>query len=285
MSLETFDAAPLLDDFTPLSEYSSQTPGSFFGGKAVLHLHAPNSTIKISNDQFSAQSDFQRLFGGSAPAASSDGDLHLSDVDVWVTSRHVLLFAPAHSFGLQVSYPTITVTAQDGQDVLLELNLSDADTADEDIQFVQIRIAAGDVQHHAAANPAQADGGALNGTTSHNDASTALFKAISDCQELNPDPPQPGEEGEDGEGGFDETAPGATGWITSENMGDFMDENGNFRIPEGMTVIGGGGEEEEEQGAPAEPLGEGAGRTRTLAELDTEDGAAEEDESKWQRTG
>lgn len=281
MSLETLDAAPAVDDFTPLSEYSSQTPGTFFGGKPVLHLHAPDSTIKIANDQFDAQSDFQRLSGGSAPAASSDGHVHLSGVDVWVTSRHVLLFAPAHTSGLQISYPTITVTAQDGQDVLLELNLSDSDTADEDIQFVQIRIVAGNVQQQTAGASAQADGVAMNGTTSHNDASTALFKAISDCQELNPDPPQLGEEGEDGEGGFDETAPGATGWITSENMADFTDENGNFRMPEGMTVIGG----EDEEGAAGEPLGEGAGRTRTAAELDTEHGAGEEDDNKWQRTG
>ncbi|CZT21552.1 uncharacterized protein RCC_07415 [Ramularia collo-cygni] len=277
MSLETIETAPLIEDFTPLSEYTSQTPGSFFGGQPVLHLHAPDSTIKIPQDQFEAQSDFQQLSGGTTPSASSNGDIHLSGVDVWVTSRHVLLFAPAHSSGLQISYPTITVTAQDGQDVLLELNLSDIDTADEDIQFVQIRITAGTVQHHAAA-ATQAEGGASNGTADQNNSSDALFRAISDCQELNPDPPQHGEEGEDG--GFDETAPGATGWITSENMGDFMDENGNFRMPEGMTVIGG---EDDDQGA--EPLGEGAGRTRTAAELDTADGAGEEDEKKWQRTG
>lgn len=280
MALETLDTLPVLEDFTPISEYNSQTPGTFFGGKAVLHLHAPNSTIKIPSDQFTAQSDFRRLSDNSGSAESSDGNVHLAGIDVWVTSRHVQLFASAHSSGLQISYPTITVTAQDGEDVLLELNLSDADTADEDIQFVQIRIVAGTVQHHIAAGASQAQGGALNGNTSHNHASTALFKAISDCQELNPDPPQPGEEGEEGEGGFDETAPGATGWITSENMGDFMDENGNFRMPEGMTVIGG----EDEEATQSEALGEGAGRTRTADELDTEHGAGEE-ANKWQRTG
>lgn len=279
MALDTLNSAPVLEDFTPLNEYNSQTPGTFFGGKAVLHFHAPNSTLKIPIDQFAATSDFQRLSGGIDQPPSSDGHIHLAGVDVWVTSRHVLLFAAAPSSGLQISYPTITVTAQDGEDVLLELNLSDANTADEDIQFVQIRIVAGNVQHAT-----QVDGGASNGTTSHNDAPTALFKAISDCQELNPDPPQAGEEGEDG---FDETAPGATGWITSENMGDFMDENGNFRMPEGMTVIG--GEEEEDTAAAAAaltaPLGEGAGRTRTADELDAEHGAGEDEENKWQRTG
>ena len=67
--------------------------------------------------------------------------------------------------------------------------------------------------------------------------SQALFKAISDCQELNPDPPEDGDE-------VDETAPGATGWITSENMQDFLDENGELRVPEGVPVIG----EEQEEG-------------------------------------
>lgn len=277
MSLETLETAPQVADFTPLSEYTSQTPGSFFGGKAVLHLYAPASILKIPSEQFSAQHDFQRL-SSTAPSAV-EGQMHLSGIDVWVTSRQVLLWASEVGAGLKIEYPSITVTAQDGEDVLLEVNLSDGDTADEDIQFVQLRILAREVLHHAGAAQAQAgEDGAANGTTAagQNEASTALFKAISDCQELNPDPPQAGDE-DGGEGGFDPTAPGATGWITSENMGDFMDENGEFRMPEGMTVIGG---EEDEQ---VEGLGEGAGRTRTAAERDTEDGA--EEEGKWQRTG
>jgi len=103
-----------------------------------------------------------------------------------------------------------------------------------------------------------------------------LYEAISACQELNPDPPS------DDEGGFDETAPGATGWITSENMAEFTDENGNFRMPEGMTVIGGEDEDVEVDGAAeVDGLGAGAGRTRTAAEVDD----VEEDEAKWQRTG
>jgi len=87
-------------------------------------------------------------------------------------------------------------------------------------------------------------------------------------------------------GGFDETAPGATGWITSENMADFVDEEGNFRMPEGGMVIGGEDEMDgdgEEGGAGS--LGAGAGRRRGAdALVDAEDGAVE-DEAKWQRTG
>ena len=123
----------------------------------------------------------------------------------------------------------------------------------------------------AAANvePAQTNG---EGTHS-SDPAQALFKAIADCQELNPDPP------EEGDDEYDETAPGATGWITSENLQDFVDENGELRIAQGATVVG---EEDEEGQEPSWPLGQGAGRSRTADELDTEDGA--EEETKWQRT-
>lgn len=141
-----------------------------------------------------------------------------------------------------------------------------------------MRIHPGTIEHHGPAPEEQASAGA-NGTTTHNDSATALFKAISDCQELNPDP-DPSDEGEEDQS----TEPGAGGWITSDNMADFMDENGNFRVPEDMTVIGG---EDEVAGAAEEEatnLGEGAGRTRTAAELDAEDGAADGEDSKWQRT-
>ncbi|CAK4017269.1 Hypothetical predicted protein [Lecanosticta acicola] len=288
MAFETIDTTPAIADFALLSEHQEQTPRTFFGGRPVLHLQVTSSTIKISHEQFAAQPDLKRLTGGSNPPASAeDGILHIAGVDVWVSSRNLTLFSPAHTSGLQIPYQTITVTAQEGQAVLLELNLSDADTPDEELEFVQLRILPGAIERHAP-EPApeseeQAAGAGANGTTTtHNrdDAATALFRAISDCQELNPDP-DPSEDGDGEDFLQDQTAPGAGGWITSENMADFMDENGNFRMPEGMTVVGGGGEEE---AGEANQLGEGAGRTRTAAELDAEDGAPNGDETKWQRT-
>jgi nucleotide-sensitive chloride channel 1A len=91
---------------------------------------------------------------------------------------------------------------------------------------------------------------------------------------------------------FDETAPGATGWITSENMADFMDEDGNFRMPTGATVIGGDDEAGTYDDADGDVGGNvgGAGsvRRRDEAGLDGEGGAAGagsgDGESKWQRT-
>lgn len=155
--------------------------------------------------------------------------------------------------------------------MLLGLNLSDANTADEDLVFVQLRIIPIGIEKYEEsaenAEPQQTNGDSMDSSN----PAEALFKAITDCQELNPDPP------DESDDEYDETAPGATGWITSENLQDFMDENGELRIPQGATVVE--GEQSEE---PAWPLGQGAGRARTADELDTEDGA--EEETKWQRT-
>ena len=143
---------------------------------------------------------------------------------------------------------------------------------DEDMEHMTLRIIPTVIEEQAKAVEEQADG-QPNGHSSA-DPALLLYKAIGDCQELNPDLPSQDED----EDGFDETAPGATGWITSENMQDYLDEDGSLRMPEGATVIGG-----EEDLAQEGGLGEGAGRTRTAAEVDAEDGA--EDEAKWQRTG
>lgn len=181
------------------------------------------------------------------------------------------LVSTSRALSIQIPYQTITVHAQEGSAVLLGLNLSDSNTADEDLVFIQLRIIPQSVEtYEEAAEEAEAPQTNGNGTNSSN-AAQALFKAIADCQELNPDPPDE-EDDEDVE-----TAPGATGWITSENMADFLDENGELRIPQDATVVG-----DEGSNQPSWPLGQGAGRSRTANECDTEDGA--EEETKWQRT-
>ena len=78
--------------------------------------------------------------------------------------------------------------------------------------------------------------------------------------------------GPDGTDGLPPPVPGSGGWITAENMGEFFDEEGNWR---------------------GEGLGPGAGRVRTADEVDGEevngDGDEEEEgdgdgETKWRRT-
>lgn len=97
-----------------------------------------------------------------------------------------------------------------------------------------------------------------NGTETANPAKL-IFEALSACADLHPDPESGEEEEED-------TAPGAGGWITSENMDQFVDADGNF--------IGGGA------------LGTGAGTVRTRDEEmeDAEDDGPDVDDTKWRRT-
>ncbi|KAK3704637.1 hypothetical protein LTR37_013736 [Vermiconidia calcicola] len=269
MSLEPMTASPAVGDFQLLSEHEEQTPGTFFGGKAVLHLHSPGANLKILQEELESQPQLHAL--RYSDSGSQDGEqVVIENIDVWVTSRSLTLWSASKSTGVQIPYQTITVHAQEGSSVYLYLNLSDANTADEDLVFVQLRIEPTTIEAHEAPTEDSAHW-QPNGHGSESPAQ-ALFKAISDCQELNPDPP------EEGDGEFDETAPGATGWITSDNMQDFLDENGEFRMPEGVTVVGA-----EDEVAETEALGEGAGRTRTAAEVDGADGV--EDEAKWQRTG
>ena len=88
MSLSTITTAPTAEDFTPLSEHNEQTPGTFFGGKAVLHLQAPASKLQISKDDLEANEAVKALVATTDDAAvGADGFVAIQDIDVWVTSR------------------------------------------------------------------------------------------------------------------------------------------------------------------------------------------------------
>lgn len=94
-----------------------------------------------------------------------------------------------------------------------------------------------------------------------------IFEALSACADLHPDAAQSdGEQDEDEE----DTAPGAGGWITSENMHEFVDEDGNF--------VGTGG-------SSSEGLGAGAGTIRYREDDDEGVNGDGMEDGKWQRTG
>lgn len=116
----------------------------------------------------------------------------------------------------------------------------------------------------------------------------ALFNALSNCSNLHPDPVEDDDESAQGsrliqaglaiplggeDTGLPPPMPGSGGWITAENMHEFVDENGNW--------IEGAGDEDEEDA----PLGPGAGTVRPRDEDDDGDVPIDGDESKWQRTG
>lgn len=119
-----------------------------------------------------------------------------------------------------------------------------------------------------------------------------LFTALSNCSNLHPDPVND-EDDEDGEGGgysrlmqaglaipgtsdgtMPPPMPGSGGWITAENMHEFIDEDGNW-IEQDEDM------EEEGNGDEGAALGPGAGTVRSHPD-DHGDGV--EDETKWRRT-
>jgi nucleotide-sensitive chloride channel 1A len=86
MALETIYTAPRVEDFTPLSQHQEQTPGTFFGGNPVLHLHSPGAQIKISPEDLETQSTIASLHD-EVPPVGDDGQATLRNVDIWVTSQ------------------------------------------------------------------------------------------------------------------------------------------------------------------------------------------------------
>lgn len=112
----------------------------------------------------------------------------------------------------------------------------------------------------------------------------AFFTALSDCSNLHPDPMDEDDE-EDGsrlvqaglaipgnsDGSLPPPMPGSGGWITAENMHEYIDADGNFIMDDDV----------EEEG-DTEQLGPGAGTVRSLPDDDGKDNSTSD--AKWQRT-
>lgn len=63
----TLRSPPSVDDYTPLSEYQSQTPDTFVGGKPVLHFHLQAATATVPRSQCGNLA----IFPADAPTAQS----------------------------------------------------------------------------------------------------------------------------------------------------------------------------------------------------------------------
>jgi len=134
----------------------------------------------------------------------------------------------------------------------MNISLNDAETvnAEEDIDVLELTVLP----------PGYATG------NTHAACIQEIFGAMNTCADLHPD------SGLDDDGDEDLTAPGASGWITADNMDEYMDEEGNFR----GTIIGG------------EELGPGAGSVRQRVDGDDEGtngvSGADGHGEKYQRT-
>jgi nucleotide-sensitive chloride channel 1A len=160
--------------------------------------------------------------------------------------RFFTLWSSTASQGVQIPYRTISLHARQQNALYMQLCLSDiSQTADDDLETVELLLTP---EPLADSSPT--------------DAAEKLFIAVSECADLHPDPDEDDQEQEQ------EPEPGTGGWITSENLQDFMDENGEFRMPEGAS------------------LGAGAGTVRTADQFEDaeQDDEADGEESKWRRT-
>jgi nucleotide-sensitive chloride channel 1A len=131
----------------------------------------------------------------------------------------------------------------------MNLSLNDAETVndEEDIQTLELTVLPPSYN-----------------TTPDSTCIKDIFTAMNTCADLHPDP-DADDDGEDLQ--EDLSAPGASGWITADNVDQYMDEEGNFS---GMVY--------------GEELGPGAGTVRQRDEGEGTNGVNGE-ETKWSRTG
>ncbi|KAJ5022180.1 regulator of volume decrease after cellular swelling-domain-containing protein [Bipolaris maydis] len=254
MSLQNLNSPPKADDFTPLSEHQQQTPASFFGAKPVLHAHYEAMTLSVAADQLQQDAAFSKF------NSRREGEEDLVDgVDVWVSSENLILFQNTPSpVGVSIPYPSLALHAtmkykSTIEALYMNISLNDAETVneDDDIRMLEITV----LPPSYATKPTDT-------------CISEFFAALNTCADLHPDPDASDDEGDDM---LDDTAPGASGWITADNMDEYLDEDGNFK---GMVV--------------GEELGPGAGTVRTREEAD--DGSngvngADGHEEKYHRTG
>ncbi|CAO2647416.1 Nn.00g083380.m01.CDS01 [Neocucurbitaria sp. VM-36] len=253
MALKHLETAPKTDDFTPLQEHQEQTPTTFFGAKPVLYAQYAGLTLSAPASQLEQDAAFSKF------SSERDGeDALVKNVDIFVSSENLVLFQSTPSpTGVAIPYPSIALHAtmkykSTIEALFMNLSLNDVETVneDEDIQVLELTV----LPPSYASNPDTA-------------CIKEIFTAMNTCADLHPDPNASDEDGEDI---LDETAPGATGWITADNMDEYMDEDGNFR----GTVLGG------------EELGPGAGTVRQREDGEDTNGVNGDDEheGKYHRT-
>ncbi|KAF2465209.1 uncharacterized protein BDR25DRAFT_240456 [Lindgomyces ingoldianus] len=253
MALRHVSHAPAPDEFTPLEEHQTKTPSTFFGGKPVLYAHYAGLTLAMPSSKLEANAAVARF------STDSDGESVLAKgIEVWVNSRDLILFQHQPTpTGVTVPYPSIALHAtmkRNGVEALyMNLSLNDAEQVndDDDIEILELTVLPPN-----------------NNSTPGTGCINEIYSALNACADLHPDP-DASDDGDEEEEEEEDTAPGTGGWITAENMEEYLDADGNF--------IGLGGS-----------LGAGAGSVRPREEhgqnsLNGVHGT--EDEAKWRRTG
>ncbi|KAF1996978.1 hypothetical protein P154DRAFT_300144 [Amniculicola lignicola CBS 123094] len=206
---------PKADDFTPLEEHQTQTPATFFDGKPVLYAHYAGLTLAIEETRLSASPAIKQF-----ASSTEDGHALVKNVEIWVTSKDLFLSQTAPSpVAVAIPYPAIALHATGkfkSQFESLFMNISLNDAADvndeEDIDILDLTV--------LPPNYASPD--------SDSACIKEIYTAMNACADLHPDPDA---DEDDGDVDFeDDTAPGASGWITAENVDQYyLDDEGTIQ--------------------------------------------------------
>ncbi|MCJ1287888.1 hypothetical protein MMC26_007240 [Xylographa opegraphella] len=203
---------------------------------------------------------------------SMSAEIVVEGVDVWVTSEKFILYRPSIQTGVSIPYPSISLhaiqshisgTSTDAPAQGLYMQLDTSDGFDDHDPSDTIALTIIPSQSHSptedpresAPPPLEADHDTTTSDLPQPDGVElpvqTLFAALSACANLHPDPASPGSADamDEGQGlgsylyqggdvarsaadGLPPAMPGSGGWITAENMGDYFDEDGNWRSGE-----------------------------------------------------
>ncbi|KAK3402857.1 regulator of volume decrease after cellular swelling-domain-containing protein [Sordaria brevicollis] len=308
MAPTTIRTPPAIADFKPLEEHLQQTPESFFGGKPVLYYHATGAKAWIPKSQRGKlpffPADLEAAPTAPEGAALSEGSEVTVEqkVDLYVNSQNLTIFSPSAEVGFEIPYPVISIhaikTIGTGEtkypSVFLQLELSpDGGADDDDFETVELTLIpptptpAAPSSTEATTETEAAEPEPTIGKKQPDNEATKLYKAISACSDLNPDPVEEGDEDDEydddrivfegdaiegfqgvfagsSSGGLPPPMPGSGGWITAENVHEYFDADGNWIGGDEMV------EEGEEEAGVSEELGEGAGTVRRREDVEDE---------------
>ncbi|KAK5058665.1 hypothetical protein LTR84_010929 [Exophiala bonariae] len=305
--MEILREAPKLSSFVPLVEHQSATPVSFHSGPPVLHYYSDRSKVIVLEQELESAPAFAPLFAAASAHQEENGTQTngndsaqhrqkvVEDVDIWVTSDKLFVYSNAANAGVSIPYRTIslhaiqtlpTPAAIEQQGVYMQLITSTDDSMGEDLEPESLSVT---IVPTASAAPAVASEHDPAEAKPEQTPVQAMFNALSNCSNLHPDPVEDEESGDGShliqaglafpgttDGGLPPAMPGSGGWITAENMHEFVDEDGNW--------IEGQDEEEEHDGENEnenETLGAGAGNVRPRDDAEDKE---DDDETKWRRT-
>ncbi|KAI9822518.1 MAG: hypothetical protein M1827_000237 [Pycnora praestabilis] len=217
MALEIIRESPSLQDFTPLSTHQSQTPGSFFNGRPVLHYSNENARVVASQQELEQFPAFASVLGGGSingngsmanghsegQGAAEDGEdsILVIGVAVWVTSERFILHRGSKSAGISIPYPAISVhailrgqhtwatedpAADEGLYMQIETSSSDSEDPDQD-NTITLTILLPTPPPMPPSATAPTDPATEEAQSSPTPIQT-FYAAVTACSNLHPDP-------------------------------------------------------------------------------------------------